>query len=101
MLISPKYPDLNVEDAAAYYYVEQGKSISKIAKGLGLSRMQIHRALLRKGIELRGANARKTSRECQFCGAEKDLTPEFWHYSNKAAGTFQRICKTCRAASGK
>ena len=101
MLISPKYPDLDVDDAAAYYYEEQGKSVAQIAKGLGLSRQQIHRALLRKHVELRGRDPKKTARECQFCRVEKDLTPEFWHWKNKAAGTFQHICKTCRAASGK
>jgi len=101
MLISPKYPDLDVDDAAVYYYEEEGKSVKQIAKGLGLSRFQIRRVLLRKGVELRGREPKKTSRACQFCGAEKDLTSEYWHWSNKAAGTFQRICKDCRAASGR
>lgn len=101
MLISPKYPDLNVDDAAAYYYEEKDKNITQIAKFLGLSRNQIHRALIRKGFQLSGSNPKKTTRDCQVCHETKALTSEFWHYSNKAAGTFQYVCRDCRAASNK
>jgi arginyl-tRNA--protein-N-Asp/Glu arginylyltransferase len=101
MLISPKYPDLDVDAAVVYYYEEKDKSISQIAKGLGLSRFQIHRILIRKGFKLSGSNPKKTTRDCQTCHETKPLTEEFWHWKNKAAGKFQYICRECRAASGR